>query len=149
MYLSKICSRSWLTGMKAKKSHNLLSVSWGISKVGDVIHSGWCLRGRKKWMSQFKQREQIHPSFAFSGPQEIGGCPPILVKVNFFFFNWSVVDLQCCVNFCCTAKWFNYIGTFFFIFFSIMVYHRILNISLCYTGGPCCLSILYLTVCLC
>ena len=26
-----------------------------------------------------------------------------------FFFNWSVVDLQCCcVNFCCIAEWFSY-----------------------------------------
>ena len=25
-----------------------------------------------------------------------------------FFFNWSVVDLQCSVNFCCPAKWFSY-----------------------------------------
>ena len=22
--------------------------------------------------------------------------------------NWSVVDLQCCINYCCTAKWFSY-----------------------------------------
>ena len=53
-----------------------------------------------------------------------------------------LADLQC-VNFCCRAKWFRYIYiseyiyiyphicTFFFIFFSITVYHRILNI------GPC------------
>ena len=46
------------------------------------------------------------------------------------FFNWSIVDLQCCVNFWCTAKWFSYtyIYIFSFIFFSIMVYYRILNI---------------------
>ena len=25
-----------------------------------------------------------------------------------FFFNWSIVDLQCCVSFWCTAKWFSY-----------------------------------------
>ena len=29
-----------------------------------------------------------------------------------------------------------------------MVYHRILNIILCYTVGPCCLSILYMCVCI-
>ena len=42
----------------------------------------------------------------------------------------SVADLQCCVNFYCRAKGFSdtYIYTFFFIFFSIMVYHRVLNI---------------------
>ena len=35
--------------------------------------------------------------------------------------------------------------TLFFIFFSIMVYHRILNIVPCaVTVGPCCLSTLYI-----
>ena len=54
----------------------------------------------------------------------------------FFFFNlfhWSIVDLQCCITFCCTAWWFHVytymctIDIFFFIFFFIMVYHRILK----------------------
>ena len=39
-------------------------------------------------------------------------------------FYWSIVDLQSCVSFYCAAKWF----ISFLIFFSIMVYHRILNI---------------------
>ena len=46
-----------------------------------------------------------------------------------------MVDLQCCVNFYCTAHSVTYIHTyiyiylytFFFIFFSIMVYHKTLN----------------------
>ena len=32
-----------------------------------------------------------------------------------FFFNlfyWSIVDLQCCANFCCTAEWFSYTCTY-------------------------------------
>ena len=30
------------------------------------------------------------------------------VVLLFFFFNWSRADLQCCVSFRCTAKWFSY-----------------------------------------
>ena len=52
-----------------------------------------------------------------------------------FFLNWSVVDVQYFVNYFCTAEWFSYTYTrtytLFFIFFSIMVNHRILNIVLC------------------
>ena len=45
------------------------------------------------------------------------------------FFYWSMVDLQCCANLCSTEKWFGYTHIYtFFIFFSIMVYPRILNI---------------------
>ena len=37
----------------------------------------------------------------------------VFVLVCFFhvlkIFSWSIVDLQCWVNFCCTARWFSYI----------------------------------------
>ena len=48
-----------------------------------------------------------------------------------FEFYWSIVDLQHCVNFCRIGKWLTYTYIFFFIFFSIIVYHRILNIVPC------------------
>ena len=39
----------------------------------------------------------------------------------FDFFYWSLVDLQCCINFCCTAKWFSYthIHILFYVFFPL------------------------------
>ena len=44
-----------------------------------------------------------------------------------FLFYWNTVDLQCCDIFRCIAKWFSYI--YFFRFFSIIGYCKILNIE--------------------
>ena len=64
-----------------------------------------------------------------------------------------MVDFQCCVNFCCTAKWFHYTYTHiysFFRFFSHIGYPRILTkVFLCYAAGPCWPSILYIIACIC
>ena len=39
-------------------------------------------------------------------------CPTLMSKIDFIFsfkkFYWSIVDLQCCDNFCCKTKWFSY-----------------------------------------
>ena len=39
-------------------------------------------------------------------------------RTFFFFLNWSLVDLQCCVCFKCTAEWFSY--TYIYIYISIL-----------------------------
>ena len=58
---------------------------------------------------------------------------PGVSKSQTWLSNWTklIVESQCCVNYCCTAKWFSYTYIFIFIFFSIMVYHRTLNMVPC------------------
>ena len=51
-------------------------------------------------------------------------------------FYWSIINLQCCISFKYTPKWFSYlyalyIYIFFFKFFSIVGYYKILNIVSC------------------
>ena len=42
---------------------------------------------------------------------QVPSLHPSSIDANFLkiWFYWSLVDWQCCVNFCCTAKWFSYI----------------------------------------
>ena len=80
------------------------------------------------------------------------GTPLIVVHFCFvFIFYWSIVDLQCCANFCYTAATHLYtnIHSLLILFFHFMVYPRRFGYkSLYYTVGPCCLSILNVTVCI-
>ena len=55
----------------------------------------------------------------------------------FCFFNWSIIDLQYCVNFRCTSKWFWYIHIY--IFYILLSYRLLLDFqysSLCYRDSP-------------
>ena len=65
-------------------------------------------------------------------------------------FFLSIVDLQCCINFCCIAKWFSYTYiNIFKILFHDGLSQDIEYSSLCSTIGLCCLSILYIIACVC
>ena len=74
------------------------------------------------------------PFFLLSFPQCASeGNPRIcLVFVSIIF--GSIVDVQCCVSFCCIAEWFShtYICSFFVNFHChLWLYHRVLNIVPC------------------
>ena len=63
-------------------------------------------------------------------------------RVSLFIFkNWSIVDLQCCVSFRCTANIYTY------VLFQVLFPYRLLQntecSSLCYTVCPCCLCFIY------
>ena len=81
--------------------------------------------------------------------------PFFLLSSLLSFFYWSIVDLQCCTNLCCTAKWLSYTHTYilFFFFFFYILFHYGLSqeigySSLCSTVGPWCLSILNVILCI-
>ena len=73
----------------------------------------------------------------------------LFLKAN-FYFNWSIIDLQCCVSFRYTSKWVSHTHTHIYICIYIRIYIYIFHIlfpyrllqnteynSLCYTAGPC------------
>ena len=63
------------------------------------------------------------------------------VQLSQHHFLKIVADLQCCVSFWCTAKWFRYTHTHIHILFHSLFHYGLLKAfehsSLCYTVGPC------------
>ena len=114
-----------------------------------------CLSRTLALYSFLQTRRQIHQQSSFEPADEDddwewqGNWQKL--DLFLFFFNRNVVDLQCCVNFCRTAKWFSY--TYIYILFYILFHYGLSQdieySSLCYTVGPCCLSSLYILACIC
>ena len=71
----------------------------------------------------------------------------------FFFFHWSIVDLQYCVSGIQKTDLIIHTCIYIHSFFSDSFHYRLLHdiecSSLCYTENPCCLSILCMVVCIC
>ena len=72
-----------------------------------------------------------------------------LIPLSFSSFSLKY-SLQCWANLCCAAKLLSY--THIYILFYILFHYRLSQdieySSLCYTLGPCFLSILYIIVCI-
>ena len=70
-----------------------------------------------------------------------------------FILLFSIVDLQCCIKFCCTEKWLSYTNVHMYILSHVLFCHGLSQVIeysfLCYTVGPCGLSIIYTIVYCC
>ena len=68
------------------------------------------------------------------------------VYLKKILFYWRIVDLQGCVDFCCTVKWFSYTYIYTYTIFHILFHYGLSQVfgysSPCSPVGPCCLSIL-------
>ena len=69
---------------------------------------------------------------------------------RFLQFYWGMVDLQCCVNLCCAAKWFSdaYTHILFCILFNYGLSQDMEYSSLCYAVDLIVYT-LYIIVCFC
>lgn len=89
----------------------------------------------------------------------------ILKVLYFYFFYWTIVDLQCCANFCFTAKWPSHTYIYILFFFSyyppswsipsdwkhfphIIPHHGLSHEIGSYRVGPHCASVLNVKVCI-
>ena len=96
-----------------------------VSPTGDLRtlrHSAsrlpcWCLyHGSAYFTSSPTSLHLLIPGVMERGR---GSLVPLFHHVSFFIYftlYWSIVDLQCCVSFRCSAKWFSYVYIYIYIY---------------------------------
>ena len=144
------CSDSNLPGQDGLAGHLSLRCSVLYVTVQSPLLERFLAVQDSKWEGPSEWPED--PSDASQSPTVASDfrTPNDTFFLFFDSFYCSIVDLPCCVNFCCITKWFSYI--FIYILSQIRFYYDLsqdINYgSLCYIVGPC-LSILYTIVCIC
>ena len=144
-----------------------------------VYSSTWYQKGRyRMWRKPWDWALSSYPTLplilhvSLARFPHASASPSLICKQPFFkiLFYSSIVDLQGCVNFCCTAKWCSYAYIYtvapgrktaqlwksqqrWDFLFHILFHYGLSQVteysSLCYTVGPCRLSTLYIIVCIC
>ena len=121
-----------------------------------MVHTVLCIV-----VSCIDVHNSFNPGLAYFG---ITIIPPFLLECKppqeqwlglfflIFILYGGIVDEQSCVSFRCTAKWtviHIHVSILFQILFPFRLLQNTEQSALCYTVGPCWLSILNIVVCTC
>ena len=125
-------TRFW-SGFHPHHPHAYTSMTWGVLALSVFLQGSRCSAHDFSRVTELQQQSMCrwglrNESFSMTRAQLMWLS---FSKFNSFYFYWSMDELQCCVT---AAQQSNSnIHTFFFILFSIVVYHRISNIVHCAT----------------
>ena len=78
-------------------------ISWVLQLATDIRSFG------KMTQQEMKYVFLVSSCLCFS--RTIEGPTPSKYSVYIYIFNYSIIDLQCCVHFCCAVKWISYTDT--------------------------------------